>query len=227
MSNLVTIVKESINNAEKDLSKLTQPILELDGMSSPKVRHFLNNIINNNSIYLEIGCWRGSTFISALWKNNPQIAYAIDDWSEFNDFNSIDGLMAIVSHEHAKDVFYYNIKNFIESNNIIVVEEDCFTIDINERKINNIDVYFYDGCHNLESQYNALKYYYNALSDRFIFIVDDWNWNSVQQGTKDSIKDLNLKILFEQEMPADYNGDTEKWWNGLYIAVLNKTRIST
>jgi hypothetical protein len=78
---------------------------------------------------------------------------------------------------------------------------------------------------NIESQYNALVYYYNSLNSDFIFIVDDWNWDVVQQGTKDSIKDLKLTVLFEQIMPARYNGDIEQWWNGLYISVLEKTSI--
>ena len=40
---LVEHVKKSIANAAAGHSKLTQDVLQLQGMSSPKVRHFLNH----------------------------------------------------------------------------------------------------------------------------------------------------------------------------------------
>ena len=41
---LINHVKNSVENASIGKSRLIAPILELDGMSSSKVRHFLNNI---------------------------------------------------------------------------------------------------------------------------------------------------------------------------------------
>jgi len=213
MNELINRVKNSINNAEQYSSNLIKPILDLMGASSTKVRHFLNNIITSNSRYLEIGCWKGSTFVSALWENNPEIAFAIDNWSQF-----VDGYL-----EHPKKTFYNNLNQFVKSKNIHLIHKNCFEIDLKHYNITNINTYFYDGGHSYEDQYKALTYYYKSLSDCFIYIVDDWNWvETVQDGTKNAIKDLNLNILFEQEMPADFNGDVEKWWNGLYICVLKK-----
>ena len=58
----------------------------------------------------------------------------------------------------------------------------------------------YDGCHSYNSHYNALTYYISVLDDLFIFIVDDWNIPRVRDATYRSIKDLNLKILYEREI---------------------------
>ena len=225
MNKLINIVKESIENAEKGFSKLTSPILELCGMSSPKVRHFLNNIVCSTSRYLEIGCWKGSTFVSAMHQNQPEIAFVIDDWREFNNPDYQCHFWPKYPYEHPKSAFYNNIKQFLEpSNTIVVIEDDCFKVDIDLNKICNINTYFYDGSHFLETQYEALNYYYDALDNEFIFIADDWNFDNVKEGTQTAIKDLDLELLFEYIGHADYNRDIENWWNGLYISVLRKNK---
>ena len=58
----------------------------------------------------------------------------------------------------------------------------------------------YDGNHTADSHYQALIHYYNCLDDIFVFIVDDWNWKGVRDGTYDSFKKLNLTILFNKEI---------------------------
>jgi len=95
------------------------------------------------------------------------------------------------------------------------------------------NIYLYDGNHSYESQYKALTYYYDFLEDIFILIIDDWNWTStVEKGTRNAIKDLNLTILYEKEIKLTNDGSTtpldiakNTWWNGIYIAVLCKTKI--
>lgn len=205
--NLINLVSTAINKAEKLESKINHQILQINGMSSNKVRHFLNNIINENSRYLEIGCWKGSTICSALNNNNPNIAFGIDNWSEFTieyGFGDVKG------------DFLKNIHKFI-STNLIVIEENCFEIDFTKYNISNINTYFYDGNHSYDSQKNALIYYYNSLSNVFIFIVDDWEYPKVKDGTFDGIKELNLKIIY------DFEGKSEDgWWNGFYISILQK-----
>ena len=69
----------SIEDAMNNKSKITADIIRLPGMSSPWNRHLMNNICNiENLSYLEIGCWWGSTFISANYQNNPIQSIAID-----------------------------------------------------------------------------------------------------------------------------------------------------
>ncbi len=120
-------VQTSIELAYQGSSSLTQQILNIDGMSSPKVRHFLNNLCSlPGTSYLEIG-WKGSTWISALYGNKATIQQA-----------------------------------------------------------------------------------------------DDWNFGSVPIGTRAAFEKLNYKVLYEIVLPANHNGDTANWWNGLYVAVISK-----
>lgn len=208
---LVMHVQKSIEKAEHGESKLTKDILDLDGYSSAKVRHFLNGLCSlQGGSYLEIGVWKGSTFVSALYgnENNLQQAVAIDNWSQFSG---------------PRQTFLNNTKKFLQKNRFCFYEGDCFKVNFEVFK-QPINIYFYDGEHSVTSQKLALVYYEKALDNTFILVVDDYNWIEAQQGTQQGIKDLGFEIVFETVLPARYNGDRENWWNGLYVAVLSKVK---
>ena len=199
---------KSIINATRGQSKLNNKALRLSGMSSKRNRHLLNNIVNMPGVnYLEIGVHKGSTFVSALYQNNVNYAYAIDNWSEFGN---------------AENTFLKNCNKF-NINNFSLFNEDAFSLDLHwiNHKIN---VYFYDGCHSLEAQRKALEYYYDVLDDTFIFIVDDYDWGDTQVGTMAGICKCNLKILYERRLKARFCGDKKTWWNGLYVSLLKKIK---
>jgi len=145
--------------------------------------------------YLEIGVWKGSTFISSLYKNEHVKAYCIDNWSEFDSNKEI----------FLNNCSLYDIKNFNYFN------DDCFKFDKKNIK-DKINIYFYDGNHTENSQYKAIEYYYDVLSDEFILIVDDYDFEPVETGTKKIIEDLNLEILFEKRLfSQNYNNTNQTW----------------
>ena len=57
-----------------------------------------------------------------------------------------------------------------------------------------------DGDHAEESHYNALNYYFSALDDQFIYIVDYWNKEGIRKGTLDSIEKNNITIKYKKEI---------------------------
>jgi len=188
-------------------TKLNEKALKLDGMSSFKVRNFLNYLLEYpNSKYLEIGVWKGSTFYSALYKNYPQYAVAIDDWSGFNGSSLLDE-------------FKSNIKDLENPYEVHCIDSFQFDIEQFKQKFN---FYFYDGDHSVLSHELALTYYYGALEDSFVYICDDWNAPDVKNGTKIGIEKTGLKVIKEWELPAKFNGDQENWWNGLYVLFASK-----
>jgi len=206
-------IENSIAKAELGISKLNQEILNLEGFSSYKIRHLLNNLLELKKVnYLEVGTWKGSTFISSMYDNNINSAYAVDNWSEF-------------LHSDIKSTFFKNTNKHIPYKNFNFFEENCFDLELS--KISNlIDVYLYDGAHDYESHYKAIKYFYSVLADEFILIVDDYDsvptWEQVQKGTQDSIKDLNLNIIYEKHLKSVGRNDINSWWNGYYIALIKK-----
>jgi hypothetical protein len=205
---IIAHVNTAINNTESYNSKLTEQILRIEGMSGRKNRHLLNNIICDESRYLEIGLYCGSTFISALYKNSPEIAIGIDNWS-------YPGLQ--------KQITLDNLCRYLPSPaQYEIIDKDCFAVDLNNSNIKNINTYFYDGHHFEHEQIQALEYYYSVLSDMFIYIVDDYADIPVQIGTKKAIQNLNLIIEYENIKKHSCDQDHYGWWNGLGIYILRK-----
>jgi hypothetical protein len=213
-----------IDKAERFKSKLIDEIFRLEGMTGINTKHFYNNVLElENTRYLEIGCYKGSSTCSAMYQNSANIT-CIDSWHDFklNELhNGVDKTQPI-------NEFVTNITKYRGENVLTFHNEDCFEIDVN--KLGKFNVYLYDGEHSYDSQYKALTYYINNMDDTFIFLVDDWNWDSVRNGTFDAIRDLNLKIMWSKEIRlTDNNKHTPPeiahatWWNGIYICVLQKS----
>jgi hypothetical protein len=87
-------VLNSLSLAYINRSKLTQEILALEGFSGTKTRHLYNSICSAPwAKYLEVGVWKGSTFVSALYNNTHCNATAIDNWSAFSgSFSNLTAL---------------------------------------------------------------------------------------------------------------------------------------
>jgi hypothetical protein len=206
------LIDNAFYNAEKNISKITKDILNINGMTGVKTRHFYNNLLDTDDArYLEIGTWKGSSVCSAMYNNNAKII-CIDNWSEFGG---------------PKNEFLLNFEKFKGKNDATFIENDCFKVDISI--LPKFNIYMYDGNHTNESHYKALLHYYNCLDDIFIFIVDDWNWEDVRNGTIESIKKLNLKILYEKQIRMTWDNShtpqdiaNSSWWNGIYVAILQK-----
>jgi len=188
-------------------SGVDERVLSITGYSGTRYKKFANRLLSKDIVknYLEIGVWKGSTAIAALRGNHSRLNYTvIDNFSEFGG---------------PREEFVSNWNTHIGGKPNLI-DEDCFSFDPPSRGISNIDVYFYDGEHEEIHQYMALKHYYAAMADSFIFMVDDWSWPKVQNGTYKALKELDLKVVFKQE----YYGADDKngWWNGCGIFVLEK-----
>jgi hypothetical protein len=206
------LVEKSFENAENGVSKINDDIINLDGMTGTKTRHFYNNLLNfEDARYLEIGTWKGSSVCSAMYGNNAKVT-CIDNWSEFGG---------------PKKEFIKNFNKFKKNNNAVFIEQDCYKVDTS--KLAKYNIYMFDGNHTYDSHYKALNHYIHNLDDVFIFIVDDWNWSDVRDATKKSIENLNLEVLYEKEIRmTNDNSHTPKeiakktWWNGIYVSILKK-----
>lgn len=190
-------------------------ILDMSGMSTKEVRILLNELVTEETNYLEIGLYKGSTFVSAMLNNNPKSSIAID---LFEDFETESG-------SQIYQAFLNSCKQFgVEK--FTLIKNDSFKLTDNEKnKIKDINLYFYDGGHSYRDHYFALKYFYDNLSDACIFIVDDWCHPEAQYGTELGLKNLNFKIHKEWILGKSQHDKSKglSWHNGLYIGVIEKT----
>jgi len=215
-------LQECIDKSIHGESKLSKDVLNIPGMSGLKNRHFLNNLFSIGGLsYLEVGCWRGSTACSALFENNLSQAVLVDNFSEFND-GFTDSSLNVREFVDVKKDLESNLNNFCKDQ-YVFIDSDFFSLDISSYR--KFDIFFYDGCHDYESQYKALSYALPYLKDTFVFLVDDHHFDVVKNATNDSISKIvnrnEVEILcsheFGRELPIEQN-----WWHGFYIGLFRK-----
>ena len=196
------------------IGQLPQEILDLTGMSSHANRLLLNHLCKSKVNYLEIGSWKGSTFISALYKNTECRGISIDNHQEFKNHEfktSADELEATCQKYLVNDEQYR------------LITADCFGDEISLDM--KFDIYFYDGYHTYEDQYKAIKHYYKHMKSMFIYICDDYSIYRVERGTKDAFRDMNIQVISDYKLFGNQvipQCRSEGFWNGLYIALCVK-----
>jgi hypothetical protein len=207
---LIAHVKASIENAKKGVSKLTDEVLQIDGFSSPTIRHFLNNVCAfRDAVYFEVGCWKGSTLVAASYKNGDYLSYVygMDNWSQF---------------ENPREEFFKNVDSFIYDIPMSFYPVDCFSVNTKQIFDRPVQIFFYDGVHSIPTQKAAFTYFNSIFDNVFIALVDDWNWDGVREGTYAAFRELGYKVLYEQPFFTPVINDESSWWNGFYIAVIRK-----
>lgn len=219
--------KVAIEKAEKKISKVNKDVLLVEGMSSTKSRHLLNNLCAfPEVVYFEIGSWKGSTIIAASFKNKGHF-YALDSFKK-----------RFKQKENPSVTFYSNKDKFSNYCNYTFFENNSWEFDLSNIK-EKVNVYFYDGDHSPEGTEKAFTYYDEILADTFILLMDDWNRTHIRKATKKALS--KCEILFEKEFftpkgKNDPHGEgglgsmigrsVDTWWNGLYLAVINKVHYA-
>jgi methyltransferase family protein len=209
-------IKAALTRAVVGDGKLSPEVFAIEGMSGKKYRLFINNLIESieGARYLEIGVWQGSTLCAAIFKNKVR-ALAIDNWSLFAG---------------PADKFFKNLARFKGSDTKLSFFENDFR-EINFFAIGKFNIYLFDGPHDAQDQRDGIILAQPALDDRFVMIVDDWNWAVVRDGTLRGIEEAHLQLDHVVEIRTslddtqpDLRGAASDWHNGYFIAACSKCR---
>ena len=212
-------IEDSIVWGGLEVSKLNQDILDIHGITSNKVRCFLNNICSIGGTYLEIGVFRGATFCSAIYGNDVY-AIGIDNFASPNLMPmGVSQKLATYLKQRIQippqEDFLNNVKRFGNTEQIDVYKGDYTTFDYTQ--LPKLDIVFYDGDTRFHDQYVTLKKIIPQFSERTILIMDDWNWNS---GAIDQIIEEEGLIVTHRREVYTNGEDMESYWNGLGIFVI-------
>lgn len=210
-------IEEAFIKCLNGISNLDQSILTEEGSSGflgRKLHNNLSNIFDGELKYLEIGTQRGLSFCTALSNVNYKYACVIDNWCE---------------GDH-REKFKTNTNKYLYGKAFDVYDQDCWTIDLNKQLKEKINFYFYDGWHSVEAHEKAFTYYNDILENVFLCMIDDWNCPNVRKGTFDAFNKLNYQVLTSKSLfTENYNniispgaGNSQTWWNGLYVALISK-----
>lgn len=192
---------------------------DVQGMLSLRKQRLLNlafSMLPENEAYFEVGTFQGKSLISAQLGNAPRTVYAADNFAEFagNDYETLWGNLG--RYRLQAQVSFHN-GDF----------RDACTPDFLRVPVG---LYFYDGAHDLESQYLGIKRVEPFLADDALIFVDDWRYGPdsrsyAKPGTMQAIQESPHHWQLLYELPARYNGDLALWWNG--VGVLRYQRATS
>ena len=108
------------------------------------------------------------------------------------------------------NINYYNLESLnIENNQIELMYHKneglgyCDLFEVNTDSIKDVDLFFYDGPHDLQTTRAALIYYSKTFADTCICIFDDANWEGVVHGANEGIQQAGLKVLYNKKILND------------------------
>ena len=217
------VTSELVDSVNKNVN------INVPGLTSQRVLNFINALSKKSNHYLEVGSFHGATASAALLDNKIKVS-CVDNWQIQQQPQRDD----LELPSNSKEEFIKNIKSVKGNNDVIVF--DCDLFEVNTDSIKDVDIFFYDGPHDLQTTRDALIYYSKTFADTCICIFDDANWEGVVQGANEGIKSISnwrfppsdvklqkagLKVLYDKKMLNDVE-DKQNWWNGLYIVVVGK-----
>jgi hypothetical protein len=209
-------LKVSLQAAIDGCSKLPAAIRGIKGMSGQRYRTLINTLVEtlDHPRYLEIGSWHGSTAAAAISGNAVQ-ALCIDNWSQFS--GSRDQFMANV--EQAKS----------SSSSLRLIEDDFRKLDY--RVLGKFNVFLFDGPHSEMAHRDGILLVQPCLTERFVLIVDDWNWPSVRIGTMSALLAAKCRVEASVQLRTTLDNshplvayEASDWHNGYFIAVVRRGR---
>lgn len=211
---LTETMKAAFDQALEGIPVVDARVYDVDGFCGRKHRAFINILIHmiEEPRYLEVGVFRGATLCAAIAGNKVRVL-GVDNWSEYggkaNEFYA--NLAAI------KDV----------QSSVSILEQDFRTVPYDH--IGKFNVYFYDGPHSYQDQYDGVMMALPALDDLAILIVDDWNWEQVREGTFNALTDtgttidygIELRTSMDETIP-EFARRQSHWHNGICAFVIRK-----
>lgn len=183
----------------------------VQGMTTPSMMHLLNfavQCMDEDECYLEVGTWRGATFIGALL-NNTALGYAVDN--DAMDDHDEDGRLS-------REVWAENVSRFgiaeratyIEANVPGVWRYDALTDG------HPVGVYLFDGDKaTTEAAYAGLVGVTRFLAPRSLILIDDSNTPQIRQASY-TFRHQHREALLIMDLPTPANC-WPSFWNGVQV----------
>jgi len=192
-------------------SQFRGALQQMRGFTTANVTQLLNFAVacmEADEVYCEIGCFQGATLVGALLNQPGRVAYAVDNFSEFDPWGkNRECLMANLAAFDLQEQVFFCEQDFE------VFFADLKTLQTSDR----VGVYLYDGAHDYRSQLMGLLLVKPFLAERALIIIDDSNWDGVQQANWDFIA-AHPQCRLLLDLPTPSNGHPS-FWNGLQLLV--------
>ncbi|MBX7259599.1 MAG: class I SAM-dependent methyltransferase, partial [Candidatus Hydrogenedentes bacterium] len=119
---------------------------EVDGMISIKKQRLLNlafSFLQPDECYLEVGTYKGKSLISAMQNNPWRPVVACDNFVQFQALGN------------SREELRTNLARYGFEDHVIFYDCDFREVYTAERLPHPVGLYFYDGAHDYQAQYDA------------------------------------------------------------------------
>jgi len=187
---------------EKELKQQLSEVCRIEKMSTFAIGAIINKTVAEmpeDQVYVNVGLWKGFSFLAGLVNNPLKKCIGIDNFSEFKG---------------TKDGFMVNFEKFKSDRHEFCEMDYCdYFRGLHKDKI---AFYFYDGEHSYENQLKGLQVAEPFLSKGCRILVDDTNDDQARGATLDFIQQSShdYQLIFDQETAC--NGHPT-FWNGIML----------
>lgn len=202
----------AMNGYPRDPLRYIEVLDDVQGMTTPSTMHLLNfacQCMEGDEVYLEVGTWRGATFIGALLGNNVR-GYAVDNDTLDKEHNKDER----PSHE----VWVENVTRYGGGGRSFYIQGSVPDVWRYTGLTGGhpVGVYLFDGDKaTVEAAYAGLAGVPPFLAKRALILIDDANTTQIRQAS----------YAFRHEHPEallllDFATPANCWpsfWNGLQI----------
>tara|TARA_S200002703_G_scaffold65956_2_gene57048 strand:- start:2073 stop:2816 length:744 start_codon:yes stop_codon:yes gene_type:complete len=224
-------VKASLEMADNEKSKLTERERDLFGLSSIRLRCLINNLCAAEKVnYLEIGCYKGATLISAA-RGNDVTAVGVDNF-KYDDREPNKWAPEGYIWDNMKSQLDANINTYrlqpdvVNGESISIIESDFQKADLPKNKFN---VCFFDISPVDEASYEEFfNHVLPSLTQSSVVIFSQQSNHVHANHLNDAITKYSNSVnsQFNEKRVSGSNADATKYYSGIRIFGFVKKAVS-
>ena len=189
-------------------SQFQSALDQLKGETTAVVMQLLNyalDCMEPDEVYCEVGCFQGTTLVGAMLNHEDRVAYAVDNFSEFEFGNiNLERLSANLIAFQLEDRVIFCDQSFQD------FFADLQTLESSEK----IGVYFYNSAHDYRSQLLGLLLAKPFFSEQALIVLSDCSGDFAQQAV------LDFMTVYPSLRPClDFSAAGFPWiqWHGIQV----------
>ena len=225
-------VRAALELADNERSKITEREKELYGLTSLRVKALLNNLCAKDNInYLEIGTYKGSTLLSALYGNEKTKAVGVENF-KYDDREPKKRAPNDGIWENMKSQLHSNIDRYrdpdsgVNTTNISIIEGDFETVDLS--KFPKFDLCFFDVSPVNAATYDAfVNNIVPSLLPDSVVVFTNYSNESHANELQDMFARHKDKLTMQWSEHRISGGlsDSTKYYSGVLVAGIRKKAV--
>ena len=208
VSNLVEIVEQAIDSANRNESKLSPEVLRVRGHGTVRMSHFINALCGliPDCRYLEFGTFAGRSLAAAAYKN-------VGTYRGVDKFQWTGSSITFANTAALKSTLAASLALCVGSN-VGAIESD---FRLFKPELDAYDVFFYDADHGYEATRDGILQMSPWLRPGVV-IVDDY----LTHGKSELVKKGTLEAVAKSTVVKQWVlSGAQGWHTGLYVAVID------